>query len=137
MNNKVIVGSKSDKELKLTTNAVELLVKNKSTAQNSIVQILDVRVVSSAVLNLADRYRIVISDGCNYVHGMISDDLIRHVLSGGLVCNCTVKVVEYVTEFVNGDPVVIILDLEIEKKLNYRVGLPKEYNLNNKNPAGP
>ena len=137
MKDKVVDANNTEEDLKLTTNAVELIVNNESTAKNSIVQIVSVKVVSRAVMNLPDRYRVVISDGRNYVQGMIADDLTHHVLSGYLVRNCTVKVVNYVTEFVNGNPLAIILDLEVKKKLNHRVGSPKEYNLNDRKPAGP
>ena len=115
---------------KVTNNAVELLVMSDPFAENSVVQILRVKLVGNNVVYNVDRYSVVISDGCHWVHGMLADRLINNGLIGKLSRNCTVKVLDYATRFVQGNPIVILLDIEVQSKLKCKIGFPDKYQMN-------
>ena len=120
---------KKCKYVKLTKNSVKHMTKDTSAAMsNYLVQMLHVKFVGKSKFG-TDRYSVVISDGCHFVHGMICETFNDLVTSGNLTKHSVVFVTDYVTHFVQGKPLVIILGLSVLTKLDSKIGSPIEYNL--------
>lgn len=99
------------------------------------VQVLNIkRVVASGT----DRYRLILSDGKNFMQAMMSNQLNQYVISGELKKNGYIRMTNYFANAISNKKLVILLDMEVlspfednHPKLGQPVGLGMSDNNNN------
>lgn len=86
--------------------------------QGPIVQLLTIIKIDNPNPNRHDRYRLVLSDGRNFILGILAPQMNCFVTSGQIVDNALIRVQDYVTKFVRNVNqidvhVVVVLHLEV------------------------
>ncbi|CAG9328066.1 unnamed protein product [Blepharisma stoltei] len=88
------------------------------------VQILDIKLLGTT------RYRLVISDGDDYVQAMVGASIQQKFASDEIVQYQVIKIKEFSIANVGGRPILIIADLESGVCLESTVGEPNKFELN-------
>jgi len=116
----------------LTNGAVRNLVQSEGTSANpgfpsSVVQIMKVIKVSGNNNNGQDRYRVILSDGQNFVQGMLATQLNQLVASGQIVDHALIRVNDYMNNLVQNKNVIILLAVEVvNSQYGQRIGNPSD-----------
>lgn len=104
-----------------TPNAITTLLNgNVPEGQDSIVQIINIKKIQ------ADRYRVILSDGVHFAHGMMASQLYQLIVNSEVVENTVIRVKEYMTNLVQDKIVVILLGIDVLHTEQTRLGNPVE-----------
>ena len=114
----------------LTSGAVRTLVQSEGTSANpgfpsSVVQIL--KVIKVGGNQGQDRYRVILSDGQNFVQGMLATQLNQLVASGQIADNALIRVNDYMNNLVQNKNVIILLAVEVvNSQYGQKIGNPSD-----------
>lgn len=114
----------------LTSGAVRALVQSEGTSANpgfpsSVVQIL--KVIKVGGNQGQDRYRVILSDGQNFVQGMLATQLNQLVASGQIADNALIRVNDYMNNLVQNKNVIILLAVEVvNSQYGQKIGNPSD-----------
>ena len=87
-------------------------------------QILSVRPIQVPPDTQGERYRVVISDGVYFAHGMLAKQLSHFIHSGSITEFSVVRVLHFMTAIVSNKNVVILLNLELVNNPGLKIGNP-------------
>jgi replication factor A1 len=123
--------------MSLTARAVQNLVRNDGQQSDPsflpTVQIIKLIKVGNAN---GDRYRAVLSDGHNFVQGMLATQLNGLVTSGQIADNTIVRVRDYMNNLIQDRNVIILLGIDIVSTPGSKVGEPTDVELILKQQGG-
>lgn len=125
----------------VTPNVIRDIFQNGTVTNNPILQIIDLKRISSSQSNTdaPPRFRLAISDGSYFQQAMIATQLNAVILENDVRVNALIRVKEIICNNVQGKRIVIILNLELAGSLPHKVGNPVSIDSfmagNNKPPA--
>ncbi|KAK8858497.1 hypothetical protein IAR55_002724 [Kwoniella newhampshirensis] len=90
-----------------------------------VLQVLSVKKINAPGASGTDRYRLILSDGKYFIQGMIATQLNHHVENKEIDKHVLIKLVNYVTNAVQGRKLVIILNLEFVPWNGEKIGSPQ------------
>ena len=105
----------------LTAGSVQRMFNN-DTAQNPIVQLLEVKQINGQ--GGATRYRLIISDGQHFMQAMLATQLNALVDQQQLQQYCIVRLNEYLCNVVQNRKIIIILNLHVISSPGHQIGNP-------------
>ena len=114
----------------LTPNAVRFIIEDESkTTDASFQPVLQVMNVKKLTGNpgAADRFRVILSDGVQYMQGMLASQLTSLIHTGSLVAECLVRIKSYMRNEVQGTTICIALDMDVVNGPCGRIGNPEAY----------
>ena len=120
----------ADDTVHLTEGAVRALVQSEGTPVNPgstscVVQVL--RVIKVGGNQGQDRYRVILSDGQNFVQGMLATQLNQLVASGQIADNALIRVNDYMNNLVQNMHVIILLAVEVvNSQFGLKIGNPSD-----------
>ena len=116
----------------LTNGAVWNLVQSEGTSANpgfpaSVVQVLRVIKVNGSSNNNQDRYRVILSDGQNFVQGMLATQLNHLVTNNQIVDYALIRVNDYMNNLVQNKNVIILLAVDVvNAQYGQKIGNPSD-----------
>lgn len=111
----------------ITRGCVPRLVGGENIA-NPVVQVTSIKKIEPAGngnnLNGPDRYRVLLSDGDHIVQGMLATQKNELVISGQLIENSVVRLLDFLCNDVKGRKILIILGVDILQQHAQKMGNP-------------
>lgn len=110
----------------ITRGAIETIFKTGSASSKPIVQVIDLKRISSGSANPSapPRYRLAISDGAHFQQAMIATQLNALIAENRLQVNSLVRLHEIICNTVQDKRIVIILNVEVITLLPMKIGNP-------------
>ncbi|KAL0946802.1 hypothetical protein HGRIS_012973 [Hohenbuehelia grisea] len=96
---------------------------------HSIVQVLSIKKVGPSPNAAADRYRMIMSDGINFVQAMLGTGLNDLVASNGVGKHTIVRLTRTTCNYVQEKRLIIVLDMEVVANDAPKIGEPVALNL--------
>ncbi|KAI9141906.1 hypothetical protein BKA69DRAFT_1071907 [Paraphysoderma sedebokerense] len=114
--------------LQLSTDALPAILApnpdDNPITRNPILQIVNIKHLPGSANNPADRYRVVWSDGHNFMHGMWATQMNDLITRGTVTKYTVVKLVQYVVNQVAGKQLIIAINVEVLGTAEGRIGNP-------------
>ncbi|KAF6146276.1 hypothetical protein GIB67_011748 [Kingdonia uniflora] len=116
--------------INLTSGAITMICSggiSEESGVRPIVQVIDLKNLTSKQQNNQERFRMLISDGVHYQQGMLTTQLNHLVVTGELQKGSIVQLSKYVSQTIQTKNIVIILGLDVILKECDIIGEPKQY----------
>jgi hypothetical protein len=89
--------------------------------------VIDIKAINTSYLQMATRYRIIISDGENYMQAMLATQLNDLVEGNQIAAHCVIKLSEFICNQVQARKIVILLAVEVvQGPTGSKIGNPQD-----------
>jgi len=117
----------------LTSGAILKMFHN-DTTQQPVIQLLEVKLISGGP---AVRHRVIVSDGVNYMQGMMATQLNHHIESGQVQSLSVIKLNEFICNVVQNRKIIIVLNCDVvQSSVPMIIGQPLRLDDNGQPVAG-
>lgn len=125
--------------MSVTRGAIAHIYQTKETGQSPVLQITELRKISSANANPNSpvRFRLAVSDGEKSIQAMLATQLNKLIIDQVVQLNYLVRLKDFLCNEVQGKRIIIILNLEVVGALTSRIGNPVPVDEPNANPSRP
>jgi replication factor A1 len=114
--------------VRLSNGSVGRIYKTRDTTDKPVVQVVEVKRLNPpadvGASSRGERYRLAVSDGAHYMQAMLATQLNHLVTESKVESNTIVRLNDYIVQEVTGKCIIIILNLDVLRAEDARVGVP-------------